>query len=92
MAALMYKIDSLLDYSYKLYGIYGCVVEMIEFENIITAAETTPTRFIINKDKGGDIAVSLTDCCFSWNDYNLDIPSLHIRHGEFVTVVGKVGS
>ncbi|KAI9466467.1 P-loop containing nucleoside triphosphate hydrolase protein, partial [Coemansia mojavensis] len=36
--------------------------------------------------------VSLTDCCFSWNDYNLDIPSLHIRHGEFVTVVGKVGS
>ncbi|KAJ1875157.1 hypothetical protein LPJ71_011632, partial [Coemansia sp. S17] len=56
--------------------------------------EPETTRFIERASITGDSAVDFDECVFSWstNSYSLAPITLQIKAGDFVTVVGRVGS
>ncbi|KAJ2070050.1 hypothetical protein GGI08_000033, partial [Coemansia sp. S2] len=51
-------------------------------------------NYIERSSTTGDLAVDLNECVFSWgaNTYSLAPVTLQVKAGDFVTVVGRIGS
>ncbi|KAJ2402728.1 ATPase-like protein [Coemansia sp. RSA 2531] len=62
--------------------------------NLQEFLDADSANYIERSSTTGDLAVNLNECVFSWgaNTYSLAPVTLQIKAGDFVTVVGRIGS
>ncbi|KAJ2250376.1 hypothetical protein GGI13_004037 [Coemansia sp. RSA 455] len=95
IALLMGSIESLTTFTSTVTGLGQMLEDLRKNLRFLQRyIEPDTTKYIERSSAAGDLAVDLNECVFSWgtDTYSLAPITLQVKAGNFVTVVGRIGS